>query len=257
MLTSVMFLYGVLTWIYAHFTHQPWAMTVLTRHTSTLVLMGSTTTLQFVHLGVRAWCTSRIYGWRFASGVPIRAMLANYINCRATLGAISRFAKSKITKSPLVWLKTDHSYPVFDTPAPIARKLGEILVSTSGISNAQLLWALETKPQSLRLGEYLVRTGLTSEEQIYRALSLQSNLPFFRLEPARVKRSTARALPLHTIDSCHALPFQITGGYLFLAVTELPTPQSEAELTRCTRLQRRLQLVTPSNFNQLRQALLE
>jgi len=255
MLTSVMFLYGLVTWVWSSVTGVRWGLAGLGAELPTLVLLFSTSTLQFVHLGVRAWCTARIYGWRYALGVPVRALLANYINFRATVGAMRRYAQSKLGGGALVWLKTDHSYPVL-AAATQRRRMGEILVSSGRISPAQLEWALRTKPAEVRLGEHLVRHRLLTERQVYQALSLQASIPLLHLDPQRVRRRTARALPGHVVEQWRVLPYQVAGGFLFLACAEAPTEGMRMELARFTSLEVRWQLITASNFAELQRVLL-
>lgn len=255
MLTSLLFVYGLLTWIWSQWTGRQWGLAVVGLQLPTVLLLLSTSTLQILHLAVRAWCCARIYGWKYASAVPIRAMLGNYINFHATVGAIWRYARSKLTGQPLVWLKTDHSYPAFAVAAP-RRRLGEILIASGRITVAQLEWALRTKPDGSRLGEHLVRSRLLTEQQVYQALSFQASLPLLRLDPGRVRRSTARALPGHVVEQWRVLPYQVVGGFLFLACAETPTEQMRAELSRFTKLEIRLQLITETNFRELKSALL-
>jgi adsorption protein B len=255
MFTTLLFVYGAVTWVWSDLTGAPWGMGKVWETTSTLWLMGSTTALQLVHLGVRAWCSSRVYGWGFAAGVPVRAIYANYINFCATIGAMWRYARSRVLGEPLVWLKTDHSYPTV-AMATQRRKLGEILVSAGSISQSQLDWALRTKPDGVRIGEHLVRSGMLDEEQVYRALSVQEAIPFLRLDPRRVRRSVARSLPAQLIQSSRVLPFRVNGGFLFLAAAEVPDHRLKEELRKFTRLQLRVQLVTGKNFEELTGALL-
>ncbi|MBL8178225.1 MAG: glycosyl transferase family protein [Bryobacterales bacterium] len=255
MLTSLMFLYGLATWIYSSLTGSRWGLAGLGAELPTLLLLSSTSTMQFLHLGVRAWCTSRIYGWKYASAVPIRALLANYINFRATIGAIRRYAQSKLGGRPLVWLKTDHSYPVL-AAATERRRLGEILVTSGRLSPSQLQWALRTKPAEIRLGEHLVRARLLTEQQVYQALSLQASIPLLHIEPSRIRSSTARALPGFVVERWRVVPYQVAGGFLFLGCAETPTESMKADLARFTKLSIRWQLITASNFHELKQSLL-
>jgi type IV pilus assembly protein PilB len=182
-------------------------------------------------------------------------MYANYINFRATMGAIGRYLHSRIWRKPLVWLKTDHSYPAL-AAATQRRRLGEILVSSGNISQGKMDLALRNKPAEIRLGEYLVKQRLLTEDQVYRALSLQAGIPFFRLDPRRVRNEIARSLPARWIAARRTMPFQITGGFLFLASPEVPHHGLYEELGKFTCLQIRVQLVTKANFEELRRALL-
>jgi adsorption protein B len=255
LLTTLLFLYGLVTLGLSRLTGAPWGLAAIGESARMLWLLGFTTTLQFVHLGVRAWCTSRVYGWRFAAGVPVRAIYGNYINFRATVGALYRYALSRIHSRPLVWLKTDHSYPVL-AAATERRPIGQILISAGRLTFEQLEWALRTKPRDQRLGEYLVAMRMVTEEQVYQALSLQSSLPFSHIDPRRIRRGIARALPAHVLDTWRVLPFQVAGGFLFLASAEPPTEELTRDLSRFTKLMLRFQLVTASNLERLRSELL-
>ena len=52
------------------------------------------------------------------------------------------------------------------------------------------------------------------------------------------------------------LPFQVTEGALLLASPELPTPERTAAVRSFTALEIRFHLVTPSEYEQLVDALL-
>ena len=65
---------------------------------------------------VRMSCAARLYGWAFAAGAPVRAVWANWLNGIATLRAIVRYARASLARQPHVWLKTDHVYPVLESP---------------------------------------------------------------------------------------------------------------------------------------------
>ncbi|MBI3209266.1 MAG: glycosyl transferase family protein [Candidatus Solibacter usitatus] len=112
MVTSLLFLYGLATLGWSRCTGHVWGMSSLAADVPSVLLLGSTSAIQVLHLAVRACCSARVYGWRFAAGVPVRAILANYINFRATLGALRRYAWARLRARPLVWLKTEHTYPV-------------------------------------------------------------------------------------------------------------------------------------------------
>ena len=154
-----------------------------------------------------------------------------------------------------------HDLPA-DDPARLnasatrARKLGEILVSTGKLTAESLEWAVAHQPKHVRLGEFLVRSHLLTEDQLYQALSLQASIPLSRFDPQRIGRNVARSLPAHVIERHRLIPVQIAGGFLFVASPELPDPAKERELARYTRLTVRMQLLTATNFETLRRALL-
>jgi adsorption protein B len=62
-------------------------------------------------IAMRMWACARVYGWRFAAGVPVRTLWANVVNCAATVEALRQFFASRIHSRALEWRKTDHIYP--------------------------------------------------------------------------------------------------------------------------------------------------
>lgn len=60
---------------------------------------------------VRTVLVSRVYGFAFALGVPLRMMLSTTINARATVSAVHRFLEARTTRRRLRWAKTEHSFP--------------------------------------------------------------------------------------------------------------------------------------------------
>jgi len=101
---------------------------------------------------IRAACSARIYGWRFATGVPVRAIWGNWINCLATVMAYYRYFSAVARGLPLVWLKTEQAYPNRAALLENVRKLGEVLVGCKYIGPEDLEAALSAKPAGIRLG---------------------------------------------------------------------------------------------------------
>ena len=150
-----------------------------------VALFSATLGLSVFQMGMRALCARRIYGWRFAMGVPVRTLLGNWLNCVATGRALRIYGLARLRGQSLVWVKTEHAYP---NPAGLyteKRLLGEILVGSQYSTQADVDEAMALKTGGERMGEYLVRTGKLSEEELYEALSLQQNLPLGK--PAAVR----------------------------------------------------------------------
>ena len=70
--------------------------------------------ISLVQVAMRARSASRIYGWGFAAGVPLRVLLANFVNCAATVRALAEFGLARWAGIGVAWKKTEHSYPVPD-----------------------------------------------------------------------------------------------------------------------------------------------
>jgi adsorption protein B len=67
--------------------------------------------IALLQAGVRAHSGGRIYGWRFAAGVPVRLVWGNLVNFAATVTALWEFWDARTKGRGLAWNKTDHIYP--------------------------------------------------------------------------------------------------------------------------------------------------
>lgn len=247
--TNLLFLLGASTWAEAHATHRPW---VLARDLSRFYpLYCAGLSLQAMQTAIRMACCAKVYGWRFAAGVPVRVLVANVINCVATSRAICAYTKAKIHHRPLQWLKTEHAYPHRAALMPRRKRLGEILTESQWISPEQLETALASRPAGQRLGEYLIAHGLIEEADLYAALSLQNHLPLGKPDESAVSKPVTRALPVALSRKWHVLPFRISAGELYLAGCEVPGDEMHSEIRQFSSLDVRFQLVTPTEFEEL------
>jgi adsorption protein B len=99
MLANAVFVYGLMS--------QVWLRTSVLA----MQLAEVTFALLCLRTAVRMGCVARIYGFRMALGVPVRAVYANVLNSAATVEAVRRFAIARLYGRPLKWLKTEHAYP--------------------------------------------------------------------------------------------------------------------------------------------------
>ena len=243
-LANAIFLYGLATGLWSRISLPMARLTMVT-----LVLL-------LLRVLVRMACTGRVYGFWFALGVPLRTVYANLLNSVASCRAIARYAASRLNRQPLQWMKTEHAYPSRVALLSHKRKLGEILVGSSYVSDAVLKEALATCPADRRLGEHLVWTGKLTAARLYEALSLQQGLPLAFIAPHEVPSRVAQALPKEVARELKVVPFQVSEGALFLAGPELPTARMNSTLRGFTSLELRFHLVTPQQFELLAQALL-
>jgi bacteriophage N4 adsorption protein B len=253
LLSNVIFFYGALTWIAARSTGAAWGLAKCSLHPS---LLAVTLAIQIIQTTLRMGCTARLYGVMFALAVPLRSVVGNWINTIATWKAVRSYIRARIRHEPLVWVKTEHAYPSRSALIEHKRKLGEILVGSAYADEAEVLYALETQPRGVRIGEYLVQLGKITEDDLYEALSLQQSLPSGRLEPWVISTNVARALPRRVVREWRVLPFRIASGNMFFASPEIPTDDLARILRGFTRLTPRFHLVTPENFEELAESLL-
>ena len=180
-------------------------------------LCALTTGLQCLRLGIRMLCVWRIFGPSFAMGVPLRSFLANLINCFASLRATWRFFAAKRDKRKLVWQKTEHAYPTHSSLAEHRRDFKEILVDSGFISKNELTAAIQRIPQDANLGQYLFVSGLLSDDDLCRALSLFTGAPMARFDAAAVKKGICRSLPAHITRRFEIVPVDMHDGRLVVA----------------------------------------
>ncbi len=253
---NVLFLYGSATWLISRMNDTSWGLAASLDAGWVVPLLSANVGLLVLHLISRAACVGRVYGWAFALGVPLRTLYGNWVNTLSTFRAFYLFARAMLLRQPLVWLKTEHYYPSRASLLPHKRPLEEILVGSGYVAKETLAACTATKPPGMRLCEHLVRCGHLTEEEWYEALSIQQNIPWGRVEPHMIPRHVARALPAHVARKWLVLPYRIAGGSLYLASPEVPGDEVLGLLRRLTRLECRFQLVTPTNFRLLAEALL-
>ena len=253
LLSNIVFLYGVLTWIAAHLAGTAWGLARYSLHPGLLV---ATLCIQIVQTSVRMGCTARLYGPLFAVPVVLRSVCGNWINTIATWKAVRSYVVARYRHEPLVWVKTEHAYPSRSALIEHKRKLGEILIGSAYAEESDVLRALARQPHGVRLGEYLVQLGIISEDELYEALSLQQSLPSGHLDPWAINTNVAHALPRRVMREWRVLPFRIASGNMFLASPEIPTDDLTRILRGFTRLSLRFHLVTPRNFEELAASLL-
>ncbi|MBV9611357.1 MAG: glycosyl transferase family protein [Acidobacteriaceae bacterium] len=251
--TNVLFIAGLLDWIGATLVHRPWAFAV----SSPMIVMfcWMTLSLQCLRMMLRACCVARLFGTRFACGVPLRVFHANFINSFASFGAMWRFAEARLQRRPLVWLKTEHAYPLHAVLQLQRRELSEALVSSAVMSEEQLATVRAEMPPETDLAEFLLSHSLVSEEDLCRAISLQCGLPAARVDVQGVRSRVVRTLPAHVQRRFGVVPYRVHGGRLHVAGMRAPSSGLFEELKSFTRMPIDFQLVTRENYKKLQDLL--
>ena len=204
----------------------------------------------------RAAIVYRFYGWRQAVMAPLRIPLANAINTVAAARATWRYWNARVRGEPLVWLKTAHQYPNRFALEAHRPTLQEVLVQSNYCAQAVVDAAIATKPAGQRLADWMVARGDLREDEMYEALSLQLCVPLATVRPWEVPPSTSRSLPAHVVREMSVIPIRRQAGELVLAATELPPEEAQRSLQEYTRMPVRFALVTRSNYDELRRAVL-
>ena len=246
---------SVADFVLTHLAGAPWHFAI--KQDLTFRLCLANLAVQALRTAVRMACVSKVFGWKFATGVPIRAFYESIINGLATLQAIRTYVGARVEGRPLVWLKTEHSYPNRSSLESSWKGLEEVLVSSGYLSAESLAMAQRLKAPDADLGHFLVAAGLLSDEDYCEAASLCSGVfvqPVY-VDPEPVPQSTARSLPMRVQSKCRVTPVHIQEGQLYLATPQTPSTHLIEEIRAHTRLQINFRIVTPSNYAALRSAL--
>ena len=248
-LTNLLFMVGLADWVAATLEHRVWTFAV--SNSLVLTLCVVTTVLQILRLSARAAYTSHIYGLRFGLAVPLRSFHGNLINCCASFGAMWQYANARIHSRKLAWLKTEHVYPGRDSHAPTLRRLADVLASSHYIS-PEMLQRMDTRDGSDEcLAEALLAEKLISDEQLCAAISVQSGVPFTRVDVRRINRYVARTLPRSMQERFSIVPFGLDSGRLFVAGVQTPRSEMYREIRQITPLPVEFHLVTQTNYKEL------
>ena len=114
-LANLLWVYGAAGYLTAECTGRPWALGALLP-TGFGPVYATTLALAAVQAAARIRSCARIYGWKFASGVPVRMLWANAVNCAATVAALTQFISSRMQSKRMEWRKTEHAYPAATVP---------------------------------------------------------------------------------------------------------------------------------------------
>ena len=216
-----------------------------------LALCGVNLGISVFQASLRAAYAARIYGWRFASGVPVRLFWGNLVNFCATVEAVRQFTAARWQGRRLAWRKTEHVYPPGHSAAYGRRRLGEILVHLRYISTGELEMAAEGCPADMRIGEYLVLNHQVELENLYQALSIQAGLPLGSPPASEFSLPATRLLPADMVRRRKVIPYRVSRGQMHLVTPELPSEAVIAELAGHSPLEPRFRLVRPEEFERL------
>jgi adsorption protein B len=206
--------------------------------------------ISLVQACVRATFGARIYGWRFACGVPVRLCWGNLVNFCATVEALCQFTGARLRRRRLAWRKTEHVYPSHHADAARPR-VGDILVHLRCLSMGDLKEAVMACPSNARLGEYLVQHHKIEQEYLYQALSIQTGLPLGVPAASELSLPATRLLPADAVRRWKVLPYRVSMGQLHLVTPEVPSEATITQVARFCALEPRFRLVEPSEFDRL------
>jgi len=257
LLANVVFTYGVLRWLWADQTGSTWRLgTIMTTQPWLLAVLLINTVMILWCQAVRGVFVGRVYGWKYALTVPLRAPWANWIDCCATLTALWTFGIAQVHNKKLRWAKTAHSYPSREHRVALKPRLGEILVATGCLTERHLNQALSRRLSTERIGETLVRQGVVSERDVCRGLSRQQEVPFHDLKLAAVQSDVFASLSPAVAQELCVMPYRRDVlNQVWIATPRIPSAETERVLTKLLPHRPRFVLITPTNYRELTASL--
>ena len=253
LITNLVSVAGALDWLLSRWFHRPWSFAIA--NPAIVKLCFVTAGVQVFRTALRSVCVSRIFGFSMGVTVVLRFFYANFVNCAATLGAVGSYAHSRLLRKALRWDKTDHAYPTRAAEDPHRLTLEEVLIRCGYVTQIKLELARESRPAGTELADYLVATRIVSEDNLCRAMSLQSGLPWSEIDVEHVNHEILRTLPARVERELKVLPFRVSAGRLHLAATRVPEAHVFDALSRFTQLPVQVELVTRRNYGLLRERL--
>lgn len=152
----------------------------------------------------------RIYSWWPALLSIPRTFYGNVLNLHAVLRAYRIYftnispgqaqSKSSVSKTP-VWDKTDHHFPGSHVLTPYRRRLGDLLLESGEITEAQLNAAIiQQQKTGERLGQVLCRMKVMSQQNLTHWLGKQYGIECFpKSQVLDATQKYAPILPKKTI----------------------------------------------------------
>ena len=254
LLCNLLLVAGAIAWVLHLVLGEPWVISSIVRTRPWLAyVLAFNFCLVAFRFPVRIATSARVYGWRFALWAPVRLLWANFINAAATFRALRLFAESKLRHRPLVWTKTSHAYPTRGSLLAHKRTLPEIC-EFLGFGPVQFYeQALERRPASAPVADFLLEEGLVTEEQLMDALCLQQSLPRAHLSVDKISPRTRRTIPQEAARSWRVVPFRVEDGTLHIASAAIPTDEMISNLRQFTQLEIRFHLISPREFEELQE----
>ncbi|MBV8867237.1 MAG: glycosyl transferase family protein [Acidobacteriaceae bacterium] len=250
---NALFIAGLLDYVVSQLLKTAWLFEI-TNH-AIAALCATTMILQCCRLSVRAICVGKIFGVTAALTVPLRCFHANLINCTASLCAVRDFFHAQRQNRALAWRKTEHAYPNRELLYSHRRELMDVLIGCGYISEDQMARARQTLDAGSTLDLLLLAKRLVSEEELCRAMSMQSGLAAARVNAGTVKTSLMRNLPAHIEERYGLLPFDVRAGKLLVASAGVPPESAFEEVKELAGLPVDFQLVTQSTYAKMREQL--
>ncbi len=155
-----------------------------------------------------------------------RVVVANILNFLATCRAIGIYTKARITRQPLAWCKTSHSFPSDVELRSYHRRLGDVLLDYRLITPETLQSAIDDqKISGKKLGEILVERGDLWEEDLVSSLAEQQHYPFIEIDPYHIPPEVIALVSSELAKQHRVFPIEVRDAVLVIA-TDKNAPEA-------------------------------
>jgi cellulose synthase/poly-beta-1,6-N-acetylglucosamine synthase-like glycosyltransferase len=232
--TNLVFAYCALRWVVALCLHSGWTPARVFPGRLAFWLLACNTLFLAERLAFRVYSSAQVYGWAAAAWAVPRSVLSNLINFCATASALAKYARMRFLGHGVAWSKTLHAFPDRELLLAFKRRLGDFLLEDHLLPASELEEALNEQQESgERLGEVLVRTGRLSEAQLLEALARQHGLETCRPDPAAIAFDALLQLPYAAALHYGVLPVEFRRPAKLVVASAEILSQAELDELAC------------------------
>jgi adsorption protein B len=191
----------------------------------------------------RFYFVRRYYGYAEALLSMLRLLWGNVINFSANVRAIRQVIEQGDPRR-VAWDKTTHDFPSISQESRRV-PIGRILVETGALEEKDLERALTERPQNLQIGTYLVSQKVISNEDLSKAIAIQSDADYISIDPFTLPMELIALVPDKLALKYSVLPIAMDGEALIIGKESALSPVALGTIQR--RLGRPVRWVITTN----------
>lgn len=100
------------------------------------------------------------------------------------------------------------------------KRLGDLLVESSVITNEQLEFALTNKTKDEKLGDFLIKENILTEQQLIEVLEFQLGIPHIHLNQYSISPDLLQLVPAELAKRTNIIPIRREKNKLFIAMAD-------------------------------------
>lgn len=181
----------------------------------------------------RAYFTARNHGLAHVPVTPIRIIVSNLIGFGAFYRSLRQYTMHLITRRPIAWDKTQHSYPSLSELRHRGGRIGDVLLFWKHVGEGELETALKAQTAVYRpIGLQLLDQGAVADEHLAEAFAERAETFSAPFDPAAIAPAVLNLLTARQAARFGAVPLRRENGTLHIALAEPLTGSERALLER-------------------------